>query len=374
MFTKTPEIFTFFADVSDPRQQVKVNHSLIEMITIALCASICGVNDWQNVERFAHMKEDWFRKFLILENGIPSHDTFTRVFARLDTEEMYCCLQQWIASLQLALQGQGVHVDGKTLRRSFDNSLETSALQIVSAWASEQSLCLGQIAVEEGSNEITAVPKLLDLLELSGAVVTLDAMHCQTKTAQKIREKEADYILTVKGNQPTLQKTIQELFDKFRKEKVRDKKVRVHKTTEKNRGRNECRTCTVAPAPKELRQQGWRDVKSIGMMHRVCERDGKTSEELVYFISSLPPKVRMLAKHLRSHWTVENQLHWSLDVTFAEDDSRIRKGNGQEVASLFRRLALSMLKQNKTIKSSLRGKRFMAGWNTDLLEDILSGK
>lgn len=267
-----------------------------------------------------------------------------------------------------------MHIDGKVIRWSFDNSNETSALQVVSAWASEQSLCLGQIAVEEGSNEITAVPKLLDYLELSGAIVTLDAMHCQTQTAQKIREKDADYILTVKGNQPGLQKTIGELFEAYGEDGYRDKKVRMCKTREKNRGREEFRAYTVAPAPGELRKRGWTDVKSVGMVYRVRKCNGKTSEELVYFISSLPPKVRTLAKHLRSHWTVENQLHWSLDVTFAEDDSRIRKGNGQEVASLFRRISLSMIKRNKSIKASLRGKRFMAGWNTDLLEDILSGK
>jgi predicted transposase YbfD/YdcC len=374
MLTKTSAIFTFFENVTDPRQTAKVDHLLIEMITIAMCASICGVNDWQNVERFARMKENWFRSFLKLENGIPSHDTFTRIFARLDTEEMYRCLQQWIESLELTLQGQGVHIDGKVIRRSFDKSTDTSALQIVSAWASEQSLCLGQIAVKEGSNEITAVPKLLDLLELSGAIVTLDAMHCQKKTAQKIREKNADYILTVKSNQPALQKTIRELFEEYGEDGYRDKKVRLCKTTERNRGRDEFRMVTTAPAPAKLRQQGWAAAKSVGMVYRERQVGNKMSEELVYFISSLPPKVRTLAKHLRSHWTVENQLHWSLDVTFAEDDSRIRKGNGQEVASLFRRISLSMIKRNKSIKASLRGKRFMAGWNTDLLEDILAGK
>lgn len=374
MITKSPAIFTFFEEVTDPRQAAKVEYPLIEMITIAMCASICGVNDWQNVERFAKMKEDWFRKFLKLEYGIPSHDTFTRVFARLDTEEMYQCLQQWISSLQLTLQDQGVHIDGKVIRRSFDNSNNASPLQIVSAWASEQSLCLGQIAVEEDSNEITAVPKLLDLLELTGAVVTLDAMHCQTKTAKKIREKGADYILPVKKNQLSLQHRIKDIFEAYGEDDYRDKKVRICQTNETNRGRREFRKHTVAPAPKDIRQRGWTDAKSIGMVYRVRECDGKTSEELIYFVSSLPPKVRMLAKHLRSHWTVENQLHWSLDVTFSEDESRIRKGNGQEIACLFRRISLSMLKQNKSIRASLRGKRLMAGWNSDLLEDILAGK
>ena len=374
MLTKSPDILTIFRALSDPRQQYKVEHQLGDMIAIALCAVICGVDSWADVERFARMKEDWFRRFLELENGIPSHDTFGRVFALLDTEEFYECLQQWIASLQLSLQDQSVHIDGKTLRRSFDNNAGTSALQVVSAWSSELRLCLGQVAVEDGSNEITAVPQLLEWLELTGAIVTLDAMHCQTKTAQKILEKEADYILVVKGNQPALQKTIGDLFEKHGENRYRDRRVRIHKTTDRSRGRFEQRVYTVAPAPSELRQQGWANAKTVGMLYRHRAAGGKETDEVVYFISSLPPKVQAIAKHLRNHWTIENQLHWSLDVTFAEDSSRIRKGRGQEVASVFRRLALSLLKRNTTIKASLRGKRLMAGWNSDLLEQILSGK
>ena len=374
MLTKTPRILTIFRALSDPRQQGKVNHRLADMVAIALCAALCGVDSWADVERFAYMKEDWFRRFLKLENGIPSHDTFGRVFARLDTEEFYECLQRWIESLQLSLQDRGVHVDGKTLRRSFDKNAGTSALQVVSAWSSELRLCLGQVAVEDGSNEITAVPKLLKLLELTGAIVTLDAMHCQTETAKQIRENDADYILVVKGNQPSLQKTIGDLFERHGEDGYRDRRVRIHKTTERSRGRFQRRIYTVAPAPSELRQQGWTDAKTVGMLYRHRAASDKQTDEVVYFISSLPPKVRTIAKHLRNHWTIENQLHWSLDVTFAEDTSRIRKGRGQEVASVFRRLALSMLKRNTTIKASLRGKRLMAGWNTDLLEDILSGK
>jgi len=374
MLTTTPRILTIFRALSDPRQQSKVEHRLADMIAIALCAAICGVDSWADVERFAVMKEDWFRRFLKLENGIPSHDTLGRVFARLDTEEFYECLKQWIESLQLSLQDRGVHIDGKTLRRSFDKNAGTSALQVVSAWSSELRLCLGQVAVEDGSNEITAVPKLLELLELTGAIVTLDAMHCQTETAKQIRENDADYILVVKGNQPSLQKTIGDLFERHGEDGYRDRRVRIHKTTETSRGRFEQRVYTVAPAPSELRQKGWTDAKSVGMLYRHRAADSKETHEVVYFISSLPPKVRRIAKHLRNHWTIENQLHWSLDVTFAEDSSRIRKGLGQEVASVFRRLALSMLKRNTTIKASLRGKRLMAGWNSDLLEQILSGK
>jgi len=374
MLTKTPDILTIFRALTDPRQQGKVDHLLADMIAIALCASLCGVDSWADVERFACMKEDWFRRFLKLENGIPSHDTFGSVFALLDTEEFYECLQQWIESLQLSLQDRGVHIDGKTLRRSFDKNAGISALQVVSAWSSELRLCLGQVAVEDGSNEITAVPKLLELLELTGAIVTLDAMHCQTETAKQVREKEADYILVVKGNQPSLQKTIGDLFERHGENGYRDRRVRIHKTTERSRGRFEGRVYTVAPAPSKLRQQGWTDAKTVGMLYRHRAASGTETDVVVYFISSLPPKVRTIAKHLRNHWTIENQLHWSLDVTFAEDSSRIRKGRGQEVASVFRRLALSMLKRNTTIKASLRGKRLMAGWNSDLLEDVLAGK
>jgi len=374
MLTKPPAILTIFHALSDPRQVKKVDHKLSDMLVIALCGAICGVDNWADLERFAYAKEDWFRQFLELENGIPSHDTFGTVFARLDTEEFHDCLQQWIESLAICLQDQGVHIDGKTLRQSFDSEAGRSALRMVSAWASGENLCLGQIAVDEHSNEITAVPKLLEMLELSGAVVTLDAMHCQQETAKAIRKQEADYILTVKGNQESLREIIAEEFARYAEDDDRDHRVRIHKTSERNHGRDELRAYTVAPAPAELRNRGWSDIKTIGMVYRERTVNGKTSEELIYFISSLPPKVRAIAKHVRNHWAVENQLHWSLDVTFAEDASRIRKGNGQEIAGGFRRVALSLIKRNTTVKASLRGKRLMAGWNPEVLEKILSGK
>jgi predicted transposase YbfD/YdcC len=374
MLTKPPAIFTIFHALSDPRQIKKVDHKLSDMLVIALCGAICGVDNWADLERFAYAKKDWFRRFLELENGIPSHDTFGTVFARLDTEEFHDCLQQWIESLAICLQGQGVHIDGKTLRQSFDSEAGRSALRMVSAWASGEHLCLGQIAVDEHSNEITAVPKLLEMLELSGAVVTLDAMHCQQETAQAIRKQEADYILTVKGNQKSLREIIAAEFVRYAENGFSDSRVRTHKTTERSHGRDELRAYTVAPAPAELRKMGWCDIKTIGMVYRERTANGKTSEELIYFISSLPPKVREIAKHVRNHWAVENQLHWSLDVTFAEDASRIRKGNGQEIAGGFRRVALSLIKRNTTVKASLRGKRLMAGWNPAVLKQILSGK
>jgi len=372
MLTKSHDIITIFRALSDPRQQAKVEYPLHEMIFMALCGAVCGVDSWTDIEEFANVKIDWFRKYLPLDHGVPSHDTFGRVFALLDTDEFYECLRQWIKTLAASLQGQGVHIDGKTLRRSFDTA--TKALTMVSAWAGEQGLCLGQVAVDKDSNEITAVPQLLKLLDISGAIVTLDAMHCQKTTARAIREKDADYVLTVKGNQPELKRLIESLFERHAEDGFRDSRVREHQTREKNRGREEFRAYTVAPAPAALRDEGWADVRTVGMVYRSRKVQGKETSEVVYFISSLPPKVRALAKHLRDHWKVENQLHWSLDVTFSEDASRIRTGNGPELAGAFRRIALSMLKRNTTRKASLRAKRLVAGWDEAFLEEILSGK
>lgn len=374
MITKSVAIFTHFQNVSDPRVDRKKLHSLYEMIVVTLCGTICGAQGWADIERFGNSRIDWFRKFLVLENGIASHDTFGRVFGLLDSQELLDCLQQWIASLQLELQGQGIHIDGKTLRRSFDSATGQSALHVVSAWAGELRICLGQVAVEDKSNEITAVPKLLELLEITGAVVTLDAMHCQKKTAAKIREQGADYILQVKNNQPKLYRELEEVFHGHAEENYESRACRVHRQRERNRGRNEGRICIVAPAPASLkRRRLWKDIQTVGMIYRHREVDGVSSDEVSYFISSLPPKVRLHSKHIRSHWSVENTLHWSLDVTFAEDSSRIRKGFAPEIASMFRRLALTILQRDMTLKESIRGKRLIAGWNSEALSQILTG-
>ena len=370
MVTKSPAILTHFADLTDPRVERTKRHRLSDLIAIALCGAICGADTWADVERFGNAKIEWFRTFLPLENGIPSHDTFGRVFAALDTEEFYACLANWIASLRLDLRGQTVAIDGKTLRKSFDKSAGREALHVVNAWASDLRLSLGQLATEEKSNEITAVPRLLEMLAIEGAVVTLDAMHCQKETARAIRHKGADYVLPVKANQPKLYEELQQRFVAYGDDDYRG--VRRHATEEKGHGRQERREYYVASAPKELSRE-WQDVASIGMIYRRREASGKESHVVSFFLSSLPPKVRALAKHLRSHWAVENSLHWSLDVTFAEDQSRIRKGNGQEIASGFRRLALSILKQDTTLKENLRGKRLRAGWNNDTLQAILTG-
>ncbi|MFO1045852.1 MAG: ISAs1 family transposase [Planctomycetaceae bacterium] len=257
-----------------------------------------------------------------------------------------------------ATPDQGVRIDGKTLRHSFDTASGKSALHHVNAWASNLRLCLGQVAVDDDSNEITAVPKLLELLELTGAVVTLDAMHCQTETAQAIRAKGADYVLTVKGNQPTLRDQIQQLFVDAGERDYDVPGLRRHVTTEQSHGRFERREYYVLPVPKALHETGqWVDVASVGMIYRHRELRDKAMDEVVFFISSLPPKVRKLARHLRGHWRIENSLHWVMDVTFTEDASRIRRGNAPEIAAILRRLALSILQQYTSLKISIRGKR-----------------
>jgi predicted transposase YbfD/YdcC len=362
-----------FERVTDPRVDRGHNHNLLEMIFITICAVVGGADGWADVERFGKAKRDWFEQFLNLPHGIPSHDTFGRVFARLDTNEFYTSMHNWLVRFRKSLKGQGVAIDGKTLRGSFDTASGQSPLHLVSAWACDLRVSLGQLAVDDKSNEITAVPKLLGLLELTGAVVTLDAMHCQRDTAAAILNRGADYVLVVKGNQPTLQQTLLELFvEQIDQDRVPG--LRRHVTVEKSHGRIERREYSVIPAPSGLPVlAGWPGLQSIGMVYRRREYDGKVEEETVIFISSLPPLVRRLAYHLRGHWKIENSLHWVLDVTFHEDQSRIRKGSAPEIASAFRRLALTLLQQDTTQKENIRGKRLVAGWDTAALEAILAG-
>ena len=367
-------ILTRFEKLTDPRVERTKWHLLLDMVTIALCGAICGANSWVDVEKFGVAKREWFARFLELPNGIPSHDTFGRVFARLDTQEFLICLQNWLRSLHLSLKDQGVAIDGKTLRGAFDAASGKSALHVVSAWASGLRLSLGQVAVDGKSNEITAVPKLLELLELTGAVVTMDAMHCQKDTLTAIRAKGADYLIAVKDNQPKLHNLLQELYIAYGERDYKAPGLRSYRTVERNRGRDETRICYVAPAPLELQKHPqWTDVKSVVMIYRECQRNGKLQQEVSFFISSLPPQVKRIARYIRGHWGIENTLHWTLDVIFSEDRSRIRTGNAPEIASIFRKLALMVLQRDTSSKGSLRGKRLQAGWNEDFLGRILCG-
>ena len=366
------EFLTYFVDLTDPRKDRGRNHCLVEMVALALCGTICGADSWADIERFSKAHPGWFRQFLELKNGVPSHDTFGRVFRRLDTDEFLRCITTWIREWNFELEKSCVAIDGKTLRGSHDVAVDQKPLHVVSAWANKVKVCLGQVSVDHKSNEIPAVRELLDLLELEGAVVTMDAMHCQKKTLRMIRARGADYLVQVKDNQPKLHARLRDEFDRLGETNFTAKRLRQHSKTERNRGRRETRTCMVYPAPADVKQL-WPDVQTIGIMHRARElKDGTESSESTVFISSLAPKVREHVKYLREHWSIENELHHTLDVTFTEDASRIRKDNGPEISSAFRRLSLSILKQDTTINDNVRGKRLTAGWDLDKLQGMIT--
>lgn len=360
-----------FEEVTDPRANRGLNYPLIEMIFVALCGTICDCNSWVDVSKFGRAKLAWFRKFLPFELGIASHDTFSEVFARLDSVQFYAALQSWTNGVAGSLKGQTVAFDGKTLRGSFDQASAKSALHSVSAWVCGLKLCLGLKSVEDKSNEIPAVQQLIDLLDLKGAVVTADAMHCQVETAAKVVDKEADYVLIAKGNQESLQSEIREtLANAFEEQNPR---LRQCSATEKNRDREETREVVVLPVPKNSKVfSRWPHIKTIGAIHRTREIGGKLEEWQDCFISSLPCAVRRMRDILRSHWSIENSQHHILDVTFTEDSSRIRKGTGPEITSVFRRLALTILQQDTSIKGSIRGKRKVCGWDESAFERLLA--
>jgi predicted transposase YbfD/YdcC len=364
----------FFENLTDPRMERTKRHSLLEIIILAVCGTLGNANGWADIERYGKTKLSFFRTFLELPNGIPSHDTFGRVFALLDPAGLMACIQQWLDALGAAVAGEVIAIDGKTLRGSFDTAAGKNPLHLVSAWACEARLTLGQVAVDAKSNEITAIPLLLELLDLKGCVVTIDAMGCQKDIASGIRAREADYVLAVKNNQPTLYQKIQEAFLAHAENDYTDPLLKRFKTVERNHGRIETREYFIAAAPDELVRDGeWQDVRSIGMVCRTREINGEETAEIVYYVSSLPTKVKQFAKAVRSHWGIENHLHWSLDVIFAEDQSRARKDHSPLNLGMLRRLALSILRKDTSVKDNLRGKRLRAGWDDQVLLTILTG-
>lgn len=367
-------VYKHFEKVTDPRENRGHNHNLIEMIFMALTASICGADGWADVERFVESKKQWFLKYIRLEEGVPSHDTFGRVFARLDTGEFLTAMHAWVDAFAQSLRGRGVAIDGKTLRGSFDKAAGQTALHTITAFACDVRICLRQMSVDEKSNEIPAVPRLLELLELSGATVTLDAMHCQTDTAKAIVKAEADYILIVKGNQEALHQALMDRFETYGEAGYEVDGLKRHVTVEKSHGRHERREYYVIDAPKDDPVfSRWPDLRSIGMIYRCRESGTETHEETMYFITSHEPKVKMLGRHIRGHWGIENRQHWILDVTFSEDASRIRKGSSPEISAALRRMALNILQRDTTIKENIRGKRLRAGWDDCVLDAIYAG-
>lgn len=381
---KVEELHDVFSEVEDPRTR-RSAHSLVEMIFIALAAAICGCNSWTDVELFGKRKLPWLRRFLKLTNGIPSHDTFGRVFNLLNEDQMCRALVRWLEIIGTTSEGRHIAIDGKSFRNSFDTATGTEMLHLVNAWCTDKGICFGQHSVEEGSNEITAVPKLLELIDINGATITLDAMHCQKATAHQIIERGADYVIAVKDNQPALHDAITEAFaDAGRTpETAASKGLRTH-TLAPSKGRKPTsrlnrirRICSVMPASAALRKM-LPGLKTLVCMYREQQRNDRGhesfSEHVTFFASSLPPRARDHARLIRDHWKVENQLHWSLDVTFGEDHRRNRKHNGAAISGFISRLALSILQQDTSLtKMSLRAKRKVCGWDSDSLEAVLTG-
>jgi predicted transposase YbfD/YdcC len=364
-------VFTPFENLTDPRVERTRMHDLFEIVVVALCGTIAGSDSWADAERFGNERLTWLRTFLRLENGIPSHDTFGRVFARLDPAKLAACIAQWFAEIGKEI-GRHVAIDGKTLRVSFDKAAGRNPLHLVSAWASEARLTLGQIAVDDKSNEITAIPLLLDLLDLKGATVTIDAMGCQKDIAAKIVDEGGDYVLALKENHPMLHEAVEAEFTAAIEADAPPAEMRRHVTVERNRGREERREYIAMPAPKSLPGfAAWASLATLVMVIRIT-RVGELEKGVVsYYLSSLPPKVKALAVAIRQHWSIESQLHWVLDVTFTEDQSRIRKHHAPQTSAMLRRLAVSILASDTSKKVSIRGKRYRACLSTDVLERIL---
>ena len=370
-----------FEMLSDPRMDRTKEHDLIDVLIIAVCTLLCGGESFNDMEDFGYAKQDWFKTFLRLRNGIPSHDTFNRVFAALDPEQFLDCFLRWTQSLRQAVAQEIVALDGKALRRALNK--DQSIKYVVSAWAENNNLVLGQLKVTDKSNEITALPRLLRVLELSGCIVTIDAMGCQKKIAKEIVESDAEFVLALKGNQETVHQEVKEFVDQTvaetQKPRPRGAKLSAaaaslatFETVEKDHGRLETRRYYQSAELAwfaDLKQ--WEGLKSVGMVESIREVDGKATVERRYYLSSLPLNVELFARAVRGHWGVENKLHWVMDVCFREDHSRARSGYAAENLATLRQLALNLLKREKTKKRGIRGKQLNAGWDHAYLLRLL---
>jgi predicted transposase YbfD/YdcC len=362
---------TYFAKLQDPRRAHRRLHHLQDILVIALCAVIAGAQDWQDIVTFGRKRLDWLRRFLALPHGIPSHDTFERVFDRIKPQAFHACFQDWVQTVTAALHIKHVAIDGKTLRGS--GSAKLGPLHLVSAWATAQHLSLGQVAVDAKSNEITAIPALLELLDVAGAVVTIDAMGCQRAIARQIVEQGADYVLTVKENQEHLLADIQSCFERAFDSDCASLEHDSYAKRERGHGREEYRCYTVLYTTEGVRQAtDWAGLKTIGMCYSERTARGQTTAEVRYFIASKKASARSFGAVLRNHWRIENSLHWQLDITFGEDGNRVQRRNGAENLALLRRLTLSLLKPHPA-KLSIAKKRFAAALDPDFLEEILRG-
>lgn len=363
------------SSIPDYRSGNAVDHKLIDIMAIAILGTICCADTWTDIEDFGESKKEWLSTFLELPNGIPSHDTFGRVFANIDPQAFHNAFIEWVSEITHLLKGQVVSIDGKTVRRSHDKKNNKSAIHVVSAWANENKLVLGQIKVDEKSNEITAIPELLKLLDVNGCIITIDAMGTQKEIAKTIIECDADYVLALKENHKTLHDDVELYFKEeilTKSKKDLKEKGNYHVTYDKSHGRIEKREYYIEKDIHWLSQKGqWEKLSSIGMV--ICEitEGEKHTKDSRFYINSIECNAEEFARYQRSHWGIENSLHWVLDVAFREDDSRVRKDNAPENLSILRHMTLNLLKQEKTLKRGIKGKRLKCGWDNDYLFKVL---
>lgn len=362
-----------FGALSDPRKGGMVEHRLIDIITITVCAVICGANNWVEVELFGQRRQDWLRQFLELPHGVPSHDTFGRVFARLSAEAFQQQFAEWMQAVFERSHGEVIAIDGKRLRRSYDKASNKAAIHMVSAWAQANRVVVGQVKTDSKSNEITAIPSLLKLLDIQGCIVTIDAMGCQRAIAAQITARQGDYVLALKGNQSQLHDDVVAYFDYAQRRRFNDIESDYHETIEKGHGRVEVRRYwTIATLDWLEGKDKWVGLNLIGKVESERHVAGEVSRDTRYYIASIENNAQRFAHAVRGHWSIENTLHWSLDVTFREDDSRLRQGEAAENFALVRHMALSLLQQEKSLKVGIAAKRFNAALDPDYLIKVLT--
>lgn len=369
------DLLSIFTEIEDPRVIGRSDYPLLEIIFLCISAVISGCDGWEDIEEFGDSKIDWLKQYLPYESGIPTHDTIARVISRLSPASFEKCFMEWVKSVEEITAGEIIAIDGKTLRRSHDRKNRRNALHYVNAWACNNGIALGQKKTEEKSNEITAIPQLLDLLAIKGCIVTIDAMGCQLDIADKIIKQGADYVLALKANQAGFYERVKEFLDDGIKLNFKGIEHSICQNVDKAHGRLEKRTCVSCALPQSLSgcSKLWTGLKSIACIEAVRTVNGEQSTERRYFISSLSMNAEQIAKAVRSHWLIENALHWVLDMSFREDDSRIRRGYAAENFNILRRMSLNLIKREKNTKDSVKKRRLRAGFNDKYRSNLLAG-
>lgn len=368
-------ILDHFSPLTDPRIKLKTRHILVEIVAMTLCGIIAGADDWVEIGDFSKEKEEWLKTFLQLPYGTPSHDTFGRVFSLINPEEFGTCFISWLQCLFPMIDSDTIAIDGKTARRSHDRINGKKPIHMVSAWAAKQGLVLGQVKIDEKSNEITAIPELLRTLDLESCVVTIDAMGAQTKITKQIIDQKGDYVISLKGNQGNLNDEVRQLFEDAEKNGYDHLIHDTHTTVDGGHGRVETRRCVVTNDTDWYADKSkWAGLNTFAMIESTRDLGDKIENDTRFFISSLPMDAERLLEVARDHWAVENSLHWCLDIAFREDECRVRKNNAPENLAIIRRFALSLIKNDPTRKTGIKASRKRAGWSLGYLEQLLGLK